>query len=94
MQLSPEQKHRIIQEAARLIVEDIKEDSGCDLSELYLVPIGIAARMLGIQTRTLEQLLPVVKITDKNRGIKMSDLAEFVERRTVYPRAEKKRRSA
>lgn len=94
MQLSPEQKHRIIQEAARLIVEDIKADAGCDLQEIYLIPITIAARMLGIQARTLEQLLPVVKITDKNRGIKMSDLAEFVERRTVYPKSDKKRRSA
>ena len=87
MQLSPEQKHKIIQEAARLIVDDIKEDASCDLTELYLIPIGIAARMLGIQTRTLEQLLPVVKITEKNRGIKMSDLAEFEERRTVYPQS-------
>jgi hypothetical protein len=93
MQLSPEQKHRIIQEAARLIVDEIKEDSSCDLTELYIIPITIAARMLGIQARTLEALLPVVKITERNRGIKMSDLAEFVETRTVYPQS-KKRKSA
>jgi hypothetical protein len=94
MNLSPEQKRRVVDTVAEMLVEELRDKMGGTFTSLYVIPLAIAEKMTGLTRNTLRAQLPVVEMSLGKHGVQLSVLQEYIQKRTVFPAADRKRRIA
>lgn len=85
MNLSPEQKQKVIETVARLLVEELRAEMGGSFQDLFCVEMSIAAKMTGLSKPTLRANLPIVELSEGKHGIRLSDLNAHLAKKTVQP---------
>lgn len=96
MNLSPEQKHKVIEKVAEMLVEELREDLGGSFAALYCVPLVICEKMTGLSRKTVRAVLPVIELSGGKHGVRLSDLQAYLDSKTVLPLSgsRKERRTA
>jgi len=92
MNLSPEQKDRVVRTVAEMLLDQLRDDMGGDFRALYVVPLVIAEKMTGLSRNTLRTVLPVVALSPGKHGVRLSDLHAHLDAKTTYPATSKKRK--
>lgn len=85
MNLSPEQKKKVIETVAALLVEELREEMGGSFQGLFCVELSMAAKMTGLSKPTLRLHLPIVELSEGKHGIRLTDLNAYLEKKTVPP---------
>lgn len=84
MTLSPEERLRVFQLVAEKLVEELKQ-AYPDLDAIRVVPIRLAAQLLGITPRQVRASLPCVRITAGRFGVTMLAIRQHIAAHTVPP---------
>lgn len=87
MTLSPTDRQNVIAMAARMIVEELRIESGGDLAELIALPMSAAASMVGLSAQQAGRHLPVTKVSDGKHGVTLANIRKHIASRTNYPKA-------
>ena len=87
---SPEQKSQIIHKAAELVVDEILQQMEHNMQSLHMVPVTIASKLMGVETRTVKKLLPVIEITPRNHCVSMQEISKFIAARTTRPKTKRR----
>jgi hypothetical protein len=75
MTLSPSQEERVIAEAARLIVAELR--GRIDFEDLVTLPIGFVAQTIGKSVKQTARILPVRPMGARNQGVSLKALKAY-----------------
>lgn len=84
MDLSPRDRAQLIERAAELLVESIRQEVG-DLTELMVLPLSTAATLVGVSPRSLSRMLPVVHTVAGKHGVQVSAIRQHLAAKTNNP---------
>ena len=86
MNLSPTDRAAVLEMVAANISREIILGAGGTMTEMVLLPLGVASKMLSLDVRTIKTRLPWVEITPAKGLIKLSTVQAYIEARTRQPK--------
>ena len=94
MTLSPEQKHRVIETMAAMLLEELRDSMGGTFQSLYVVPLTVAVNMTGLSRATLRAQLPITEMAPGKHGICLATLQKHIAKKTTEAGGKKKGRKS
>lgn len=85
MKLGPKDQAKVLEMVAIQISREIILGCGGQMADLVLLPLAVAEKMLGLDSRTIRARIPVVEVGPKKLRVKLADVQEFIEARTRRP---------
>lgn len=85
MNLSPSDRKTVLAMVAETISREIILGGGAALTEMVLLPMGVAEKALSMNARTIKQRIPWVDIAPNRSAVKLSDVQAFIAARTREP---------
>ncbi len=93
MNLSPEQIDTMLAQTAELLAEKIVGELG-SLADIIVVPLGMAAQIVGLSTKQVPVYLPLTKTSEGKHGVTIGAIRRHVESRTEHPKGIARRKGA
>jgi hypothetical protein len=85
MKLGPKDHATILEMVATQISREIILGCGGQMADLVLLPLAVAEKMMGLDSRTIRARIPVVEVGPKKLRVKLSDVQDFIDARTRQP---------
>ena len=89
MNLSPQDKAKVLEMVAASIAQELVLGAGGEMMDLVLIPLGVAEKLMGLDARTIKARIPVVVISPTKCRVKLSDVRNFIAAKTKKPKPER-----
>lgn len=84
MTITPEEGAAIQERAAQILADRLYSEllaNYCELSRVQLIPVSLAASILGVSSSHARRILPVVDTGMRPGGVTWEDLMELISKR-------------